>query len=115
MVCHTAFHPACDRSPDQDPARGLIRAIRREPSRGQSLAGAALARGAELVADVVGLAGGARGNRKVLRQLLIESEDALGAFAIVEQLGYAIGLPELPTRPCEPVAVRLAASRGEFR
>jgi hypothetical protein len=40
----------------EDLARGLIRAIRREPSRGQSPAGAALARGAELVADVVGLA-----------------------------------------------------------
>lgn len=27
--------------------------------------------------------------------MLIESQDALGAFAIVEQLGYALGLPEL--------------------
>jgi hypothetical protein len=54
-----------------------------------------MAKGAELVADVIGLAGGARGNWKDLRQLLIESQDALGAFAIVEQLGYALGLPEL--------------------
>ena len=76
-------------------ARGLTRAIGREPSSGRSLAGAALAKGAELVADVVGLGGGARGNWKDLRQLLIESQDALGAFAIVEQLGYALGLPEL--------------------
>ena len=76
-------------------ARGLTRAIGREPSGGRSLAGAALAKGGELVAGVVGLAGGARGNWKDLRQLLIESQDALGAFAIVEQLGYALGLPEL--------------------
>src|SRR4051794_26518314 len=76
-------------------ARGLTRAIGREPSGGRSLAGAALAKGGELIADVVGLAGGARGNWKDLRQLLIESQDAMGAFAIVEQLGYALGLPEL--------------------
>src|SRR4051794_9412747 len=75
--------------------RELFRAIDREPSGGRSLAGAALAKGGELIADVVGLAGGARGNWKDLRQLLIESQDALGAFAIVEQLGYALGLPEL--------------------
>src|SRR3954453_8535051 len=76
-------------------ARGLTRAIGREPSGGRSLAGAAMAKGGELIAGVVGLAGGARGNWKDLRQLLIESQDALGAFAIVEQLGYALGLPEL--------------------
>lgn len=75
--------------------RGLIRTIGREPSGGRSLVGAALAKGGEMIADVVGLAGGARGNWKDLRQLLIESQDALGAFAIVEQLGYALGLPEL--------------------
>src|SRR3954452_24354699 len=51
-------------------ARGVTRAIGREPSAGRSLAGAALAKGGELVADVVGLAGGARVNWKDLRQLL---------------------------------------------
>lgn len=75
--------------------RGLLRSIGQVHSRGRTLAGSMLARGAELVADVVGMAGGARGNWKDLRQLLIESQDALGAFAIVEQLGYALGLPEL--------------------
>jgi hypothetical protein len=73
----------------------MTRAIGREPSAGRSLAGAALAKGGELIAGAVGLAGGARGDWKDLRQLLIESQDALGAFAIVEQLGYALGLPEL--------------------
>jgi hypothetical protein len=75
--------------------RVLTRAIGREPSDGRGLAGAALAKGGELVAAAVGLAGGARGNWMDLRQLLIASQDALGAFAIVEQLGYALGLPEL--------------------
>ena len=38
-----------------------------------------------------------------LRQLLIESQDA-GTFAIVEQLGYAVGLPELAEPAFEAVA-----------
>src|SRR5207245_1105918 len=58
-------------------ARGLIRAIGREPSGGRSLAGAVLAKGGELIADLVGLAGGARGNWKDLRQLLLAGQDAL--------------------------------------
>jgi len=84
--------------------RGLTRAIGRKPSGGHSPAGAVLAKGAELVADAVGLAGGARGNWKDLRQLLIESQDALGAFAIVEQLGYALGLNELADPAFKAVA-----------
>jgi len=76
-------------------ARDLVRTLGREPTPGRSAAGAVLAKGAELVADVVGLAGGARGNWKDLRQLFLAGQDALGAFAVVEQLGYALGMPEL--------------------
>jgi hypothetical protein len=84
--------------------RELTRAIGREPSGGRTLAGAAMAKGGELVAAAVGLAGGARGNWMDLRQLLIESQDALGAFAIVEQLGYALGLPGLARPAFDAVA-----------
>ncbi len=79
----------------EEEARSLFRAIGRKPSDGRSLTGSAAAKVGEAVADVVGLAGGARGNWKDLRQLLLESMDALGAFAITEQLGYALGLPGL--------------------
>ncbi len=79
----------------EEEARSLFRAIGREPSGGRSLAGSAAAKVGEAVAGVVGLAGGARGNWKDLRQLLLESMDALGAFAVAEQLGYALGLPGL--------------------
>jgi hypothetical protein len=65
------------------------------PSTGRSLAGAAAAKVGEVAADVIGLGGGARGNWKDLRQLLLESMDSLGAFAIAEQLRYALGVPEL--------------------
>ncbi len=79
----------------EEEARSLFRAIGRKPSDGRSLAGSAAAKVAEAVAGVVGFAGGARGNWKDLPQLLLESMDALGAFAVAEQLGYALGLPEL--------------------
>lgn len=88
-------------------ARGMTRAIGREPSGGRSLAGAALAKGGELIADAVGLAVGARGNWKDLRQLLIEGQDALGAFAIVEQLGYALGLTQLADPASRVVAEKM--------
>lgn len=79
----------------EDQARQMFRAIGREPSKGRSLAGTVLSKAREAVGDVVGLVGGARGSWKDLRQLLLVSQDALGAFAIVEQLGYALALPEL--------------------
>jgi hypothetical protein len=79
----------------EEEARGLCRAIGREPSGGRTLTGAVMAKGVELMADVVGLSGGASGNWKDLRQLLLANQDAIGAFAIAEQLGYALGLPEL--------------------
>lgn len=79
----------------EEGVRELFGVLGREPPGGRSIAGTALAKGGELIAEVVGLAGGARGNGKDLRQLLIESQDTLGAFAIVEQIGYALGLPRL--------------------
>jgi hypothetical protein len=90
----------------EEEARKLFRAIGRKPSTGRSLVGAAAAKTGEALADVVGLAGGAHGNWKDLRELLLEGLDALGAFAIVEQLGYALGLPEL----AEP-AFRIVAEK----
>jgi hypothetical protein len=88
----------------EEVARTLPRSIGRDPSIGRSLAGAVMAKGSELLTDVVGLSGGARGNWKDLRQLLLASQDALGAFAIAEQLGYALGLPELAAPAFQVVA-----------
>lgn len=92
----------------EDMARTMTQAIGREPSSGRSAVGTVLAKGAELVADVIGLSGGAQGNWKDLRQLLLAGQDALGAFAIAEQLGYALGLPEL----ADP-AFRVLAEKGK--
>jgi len=84
----------------------LIRTLGREPSDGRSPVAAALAKGGDLIADAVGLAGVVHGNWKDLRQLLIESRDTLGAFAILEQLGDALGLPELANPAFHPITVK---------
>lgn len=90
----------------EDQARDFFAAIGRTPPSGRSMAGTVLAKVREAVGGVVGLMGGARGNWTDLRQLLLVSQDALGAFAIVEQLGYALGLPQL----AEP-AFRIVAEK----
>jgi hypothetical protein len=74
-------------------AEELYRLIGREPSGARKLGGAARAKGGEWMAALEGLMGGARGNWKGLRALLLACVDARGAFAVAEQLGYAMGIP----------------------
>ncbi len=72
----------------------LYRLIGRDPAPGRTLGGTLLSKVREVVADVEGAAGGAVGGWKELRELLLTNVDALGAFAVAEQLGLALGLPE---------------------
>jgi hypothetical protein len=72
--------------------------IGRGPAPGRSVLGSVLSKGSELAADLIGWMGGAASPWGDLRQLLLANQDALGAFAIAEQLGYALGLPELAER-----------------
>ena len=79
----------------EEDARGILRAVGREPGRLRSAVGVAAAKAGEVLAGAVGLLGSTRGDWNDLRQLLLESQDALGAFAVAEQLGYALANPEL--------------------
>jgi len=77
-------------------AEELFRVIGRRPPPGSRRLSATLvskARG--VIADVQGIMGGAVGGWKDLRELLVTSMDAKGAFAIAEQLGLALGLPAI--------------------
>lgn len=79
----------------EEQAKELYRRIGRDRSKVRQSAGAAMAKGSEMLADAVGMAGGATGSWKDLRHLLLVNMDAIGAFGIAEQLGYALGLPEV--------------------
>lgn len=73
----------------------LYRAIGRQPARGAAGLGALTAKGREVLGDMVGATGSAPGPWHDLRQMLLSNLDAMGAFGAVEQVGLALGLPEL--------------------
>jgi len=74
----------------------LYRTIGREPASGvRNLGGTLLAKASEVVGQLQSAAGGAVGNWPDIRQLLITNVDAMGAYAIAEQLGLALGLPAI--------------------
>jgi hypothetical protein len=76
-------------------AEALFRAIGRKPSTGRKLGATLVSKAREVLTDVQGRMGGAVGGWKDLRELLIASVDARGAFAIAEQIGLALGLPAI--------------------
>lgn len=73
----------------------LYRVFGRDPAPGRTLGGTLLSKVREVVADVEGLAGGAAGGWRDLRELLLTNVDSLGAFAVAEQLGLALGMPQV--------------------
>lgn len=70
----------------------FYRMIGRDPARGRTLLGTLAAKGRELLADVEGAVSGASWPWRDLRQLWQSSHSAEGAFGVLEQLGYALGL-----------------------
>jgi hypothetical protein len=76
-------------------AERLFDVIGRNPSKGRELAGSMMAKGRKAIADVQGMLGGAESGWRDLHQLLLADVNAMGAFAVTEQLGLALGLPEI--------------------
>ncbi|WP_437931833.1 hypothetical protein WMF37_22100 [Sorangium sp. So ce291] len=80
----------------EEVAHRLPRTIGREAADGtRGLAGAAMDVARKALDAVEGVAGGAKGNWKDLHHLLLLNLDAMGAFAIAEQLGLALAHHEL--------------------
>lgn len=73
----------------------LYQVIGRRSSVARKAGGTVLGKVREGAADVVGLLGGAVGGWREMRELLLANQDAMGAFAIAEQLGLALGMPEV--------------------
>ena len=80
----------------EEVAHRLPRVLGREAADGaHGLAGAVMDVARKALDTVEGLAGGAKGNWKDLHHLLLLNLDAIGAFAIAEQLGLALAHHEL--------------------
>lgn len=79
----------------EEQAIGLFRAIGREPQSGRGVAGTIVSTARKVLGTIEGVAGGAAGNWRDVRELLIANLDAMGAFAVAEQLGLALAIHEL--------------------
>jgi hypothetical protein len=76
-------------------AEALYRLIGREPSAARKLGGTLMGKARQALADVQGIAGGATGAWRDMHQLLLASQNAVGAFGAANQLGLALGHREL--------------------
>ena len=77
-------------------AQDLFPPIGREAAAtSRGIAGTVVATARKAMGTVEGLAGGARGDWKDIRELLIANLDAMGAFAVAEQIGLALAIHEL--------------------
>ncbi len=76
-------------------AEELFEVIGRTPSKARKFAGSLMATARRAVADLQGALGGAEGGWRDLHQLLLADVNAMGAFAVAEQLGLALGLPRV--------------------
>ena len=91
-------------------AADLFRAIGRDPARGRVAGGVVHAKLQEAAGAVMGWVGGGTGGWLLVRQLVFANADAMGGFAVAEQLGYMMGLPEVVDRAF-PVVNELSTQR----
>ncbi|AHM60700.1 hypothetical protein D770_12215 [Flammeovirgaceae bacterium 311] len=76
-------------------AEELFAVIGRKPSSTRTLLGDFLGKSREAWADLIALAGGAKGPWQDLQQLYISNLNSMSAFAVAEQLGLALGIPAI--------------------
>lgn len=76
-------------------AEALFGVIGREPSSVRKSLGEFTGKSRKLWADIIALAGGAKGPWQNLQQLYISNLNSMSAFAVAEQLGLALGIPEI--------------------
>lgn len=85
-------------------AEELYRSIGREPKRFRATVGRMTSRFREGLADVVGLAGGAASPWRDIHQLQLSNYNSMGTFAVAEQLGFSLGLPNTARMAFDVVA-----------
>lgn len=88
----------------EEKARELFSLIDREPSDMRQLLGEIMGKGRQALGDFIAIAGGARGPWQDLHQLYLSNHNSMGAFAVAEQLGLALGIPRIAEVAFEVVA-----------
>lgn len=75
----------------------LYTVIERNPHYNTYYAGEAAAKFKEAIGRLQGMLGGAGGDWQMLHQLYLSNMNALDSFAVTEQFGLTLGLPEITT------------------
>ncbi|RDV14943.1 hypothetical protein DXT99_11685 [Pontibacter diazotrophicus] len=73
----------------------LFSAIDRTPSDIRTALGTMAGKAREALGDMIALTGGARGPWQDLHQVYLSNYNSMGAIAVAEQLGLALGIPQV--------------------
>lgn len=73
----------------------LYKIINRDPSKIRKTLGTVIGKADQLLGDLMAATGGVKGPWQDLHQLYLSNTNTMGAFAVAEQLGLALGLPEI--------------------
>ena len=73
----------------------LFSAIDREPSDVRTALGTVAGKVREALGDMIAITGGAKGPWQDLHQVYLSNYNSMGAIAVAEQLGLALGIPQV--------------------
>lgn len=79
----------------EEKIRELFAAIDREPSEIRSVLGTIAGKARQALGDFIAVAGGAKGPWQDLHQVYLSNYNSMGAIAVAEQLGLALGIPQI--------------------
>lgn len=79
----------------EEKIEGLYSIINRNPSKIRQLLGTVAGKTRQVLGDLLALGGGATGPWQDIHQLYLANSNSMGSFAIAEQLGLALGLPQI--------------------
>lgn len=79
----------------EEQVQEMFSIIDRKPSTLRKLTGQIMGKVRQALGDLMAAGGGAKGPWQDIHQLYLSNLNAMGAFAVVEQLGLALGIPRL--------------------
>ncbi|MCC9167533.1 hypothetical protein [Pontibacter harenae] len=79
----------------EEKARELFSLIDREPSDIRQFLGEIMGKARQGLGDMIAMTGSVTGPWQDLHQLYISNHHSMGAFAVAEQLGLALGIPRI--------------------
>lgn len=92
----------------EEKIEALYKIINRDSSVVRKTLGTVLGKMREVLGDAIAFTGGVAGPWQDLQQLYLSNTNTMGAFAVVEQIGLAMGVPEIADIAI-PIEMDLAA------